>query len=393
MNETPPIKSEQRNAENENNDKENLDNLDISKIVEKIINEEEVSEKEEMVLREKIEDVIVKKELEEKWTSKESEMLVSYLKGVEQGQFKDGNLMRMEIDFDLENVKFNRLSENGKKAKIEERQEYFREKLNEQEIHNQEITAENIAKNYKELEKKLKDQIVQETEAYVNLTSLQETESLFNENGKERMQKAIESLKKSNQIALNLERLEYYRLACDNDNLKFLIEEHHIEKDYTIRMLEEALKAYDKVLQLLEKEEEALSPEEKGILTELFKKIKDNPKMTIIALLAILAGLGLVMYGPGLLAAMSTILAEKGGEEIAKTIAEKVIEESGKEAEKKVVLAGAGAFVGGVGLLGAICTLFDEEKRDKFVTFLCGTGKVYDYAWWGSSHKYDREIK
>lgn len=359
MNEYPPPPK----PEDETNTEDNQEEFGVSQIIEKIENGETVGEGEEKILREKIESVILEEKSEEEWTVEESEMMTAYLQGVREGWFKDGDLTRISVDFDLENIKFNKFNEKAKIAKIEERQEDARGELMKQEI---EVSQENISEDFEEIEKRLKDQIVEEAKAYEKLLEARSAEDIFSKEGREEMKSIINSLKKSNQLGLNLERLEYYRLACDDENLKFLIDRHHTEKDYTIRMLEEALVAYDKMLSILDKEDELLTEEERGLLTKLFELMKENPK-TLLAILAILAGLGLIAaYGPGFLAGLA---GEEAAEEIAKEVVKQVAE---KEAARKIGLAGVGAVVGCAGLLGAIYALTDEKKRDDFMKWICG---------------------
>ncbi len=358
MSEWPP------KPETETNLEENQEESSVFGIIEKIENGEQIGKEEEKMLREEIESVILEEKTKEEWTTEESEMMAAYLKGVEMRWFKKGDLVRIEVDFDLENIKFNKLNEDEKKAKIEERQKDAREKLIEQGM---EVSQENISEDFKEIEEKLQNKIVEETEVYEKLLKARSAEDIFSKESREEIKNIITSLKKSNQTELSLERLEYYHLACDDKKLRFLIDKHHIEKDYTIRMLEESLGAYDKILVLLDKKEEELTEEEKGVLAKIFKLIKENPKITIIAILTLLAGLGLIMYGPGMLAGLA-------GEEVTEEIAKEVVKQMAeKEAAKKIGLAGAGVLVGGVGLLGGIYALFDEKKRDNFMKWLCGT--------------------
>ena len=341
--------------------------MSVSGIVGEIENGEEVGKEEEKKLRGEIEKVILEDKLEGEWTVGEGEMMAAYLEGVRQGWFKEGDLTRVAVDFDLETVKFNEYKEEKKIAKIEERKKDAGEKLVKREVIE---SQEEITENFRELQGTLKNQIAEESEAYEKLVETRSAENLFSKEGRNEMIGIINSLKKSNQIELDLERLEYYHLASSDEHLKFLIEEHHTEKDYTIRMLEEALAGYDKILEILEKEERELTEEEKTMLGRISQWMKENPRYTILGLLAILAAAGLIItYGPGLLAGMG---GEKAVEEIGIEVAKQVAE---GETAKKIGLAGIGAAVGGAGLLGAALYKLSQIKEDdvrRFMEKVCG---------------------
>ncbi|MCK5332686.1 hypothetical protein KAJ41_02370 [Candidatus Parcubacteria bacterium] len=343
------------------------ENLSVDEIIEKINKGEKVNEKGEEKLRKEIEKVILTNKPKEEWTDNEAKMMTAYIMGIDQGWFKEGEMVLMEINFDLENVKFNDLNtEDEKRDWIKKRKEDAVKELIERKVIE---NSEEIDSDYEMLKTKLQEQIMEEHTAYEELCNGQSAEDLFKEKGKAKMKDIIKHLKNSNQIKLDLERLEYYNFASDDSNINDLINGHHVERDYVIRMLEQSMVALDKMTDLFDKEERGeLTEEEKGVLARIAHAIKENPKMSILAIMTLLAGIGLVaVYGPGIYAGVMALLGEHATEEIAK----KTIEQAVKQGVGKgLALTGASMAIGGAGLLAVLFTALNEEQRDNCVKWL-----------------------
>ncbi len=323
------------------------------------------------ILRNKIKDVVFGEREKKDWTDEEKKIMEAYILGVKRGNFKEKDVNLLAVDFDLENVQFERSSPENKKAKIEERKEKYKNEL----IASGAIEPEGLNDRDKleEVKKLLKERVKEESEAYNKLIEdkYRAGENPFSKENKHDLKEVIEKIKESHETELKLEKLEYYQLAVDDAQLEFMINEHHIKINYTIRMLEQALEAYDKVLELLSIEEEKLTPEQQGILTKLFELMKKNPK-SVIAILAILVASGLLIaYGPAILASLGSEAANEIGQEVVKKAAES---SAGKAVGYGAGLAGAV----GLGLLGgAIYTLTDEKQRDEFMEWLTGTKVMF----------------
>ncbi|MCK5413508.1 MAG: hypothetical protein KAI57_04005 [Candidatus Pacebacteria bacterium] len=361
-----PVESE----ETTETETEKSEDLSVVVIVKKINKGERVDEKGEMKLRKEIEKIILAKgsvdESKEVWTDDEGKMMAAYIKGIDLKWFKEGNMTRMEIDFDLKSIEFNDLeTENEKKDLIEERKKDSAEKLIEQNVVENE---EEINDNIGELKRGLQKKIEIEAKAYEDICKEQSAEDLFNESGREKMKNIIEYLKKSNQIELNLERLDYYNIASDSGKIDSMIREEHVQRDYIIRMLEQSLLALEQVKELLDKKEEDLNNEERSALEKIAQVIKENPKMTIVAVAALLAGLGLIaVYGPGIYAGVTGLAGEEVAEEIIKATMKQAVDNGAK---KGLTYLGVGAVVGGTGLIAAFYAAFDEGKRDDFMKWI-----------------------
>ncbi|MCK4918981.1 MAG: hypothetical protein KAS01_01205 [Candidatus Pacebacteria bacterium] len=357
---------------NQAEETEKSEDFSVVEIIEKIDKGEKVGKEGEMKLKKKIERIILTKgsvdESKEDWTDDEEKMMAAYIKGVNLKWFKEGNLTRMEIDFDLKSVEFNNLeTEKEKKDVIEARKKDSAEKLIEQNVVE---NSEEINDNIKELKSGLQKKLEIEAKAYEGICAGQSAEDLFNENGRKKMKDIIKNLKNSNQIELNLERLDYYNIASDNEKIDSMIREDHVQRDYIIRMLEQSLLALDQMKKLLDKEEKELTEEEKSVLAKIAQVIKENPKMTILAIAALLAGLGLIaVYGPGIYAGIAGLAGDQVAEEVAKEAVKQAVD---KGAKKGLLYVGAGAAIVGTGLIAAFYATFDEEKRDKIVEGLTG---------------------
>ncbi len=363
---TPPLPKPK--DEKEPSPEENQEVLGVSEIMEKIERGERPSLEEEKILKENIEDAILRRgsektapeemtlEEEEK-REEEKEILAAYLKGVEMEWFMEGDITRMAIDFDLETIKFNKLENREKKEKeVNSKKEEFKNDLADREIMVEDFEEMEEAK--KKMEKELTEQVLDHEDI---LAQIKNEELNFDELGKAKLKEMIYNLRENDQNLLDLHKFEYYF-----EDVNKLVEEYHTEKVYIIKMLEEALEAYDQIIILLEKKEEELKPEEQEILEKMFKWIKENKgRLTILAILTMLGALGLI-YGPGLLAGMA-------GEKVAETIAEEGIKTIAEKAgAKKLGLLG---IMGGAGLLGAVLyklSQIKEEDVDDIMSKICG---------------------
>lgn len=347
---------------------ENQEVLGVSEIMEKIERGERPSSEEEKILKENIEEAILRRgreetapeemilEEEEK-REEEKKMMAAYLKGVEMEWFMEGDITRMAIDFDLETVKFNKLENREEKEKeVNNKKEEFKNDLAGREIMVEEFEEMEEAK--KKMENDLADQVLDHEDI---LAQIKNEEINFDELGRAKLKEMIYDLRENDQNLLDLHKFEYYF-----EDINKLVEEYHTEKIYIIKMLEEALEAYDQIIILLEKKEEELKPEEQEMLEKLFKWMKEHKgRLTILAILTMLGALGLI-YGPGLLAGMA-------GEEAAEKIVEEGIKAIAEKAEaKKIGLLG---IMGGAGLLGAVLyklSQIKEEDVDDFMSKICG---------------------
>lgn len=347
---------DESSEKSKNDNQESSENQEIDRIMNDIFSEKEVSDEDEQTLRTKIEDVVLGEKTEDELTEDEEGMMIAYARGIELEWFKEGNINRMVIDFDLETVKFERFNDEEKVEKIKERRENAKEELAKEEI---DIPEEN---DYEELKDSLKNQLAKETEAYSKLYKNQNAENFLNSGGKDDLKKIIESLKNSNQIALNLERLEYYQLACQDKGLQSLIKQNHIEKDYTIRTLEGLIEKFDVIFEILNKQEELLTENEKTFLEQLTKLIREN-KLTIAAIVTLLVAGGLlVAFGPELTLIMPSLEAGLLGEKIL--IAAKSV------ATITTASVTAGTLV--TGALAGAYSYLNEERRDQICETIAG---------------------
>ncbi len=356
----PPIPEDE--TEIETNPEENQEVLGVSEIMEKIERGEKPSREEEKILKENIEDAILRRgsektapeemtmEEEEK-REKEKEMLAAYLKGVEMEWFMEGDITRMAIDFDLETIKFNKLENRGKKEKeVNSKKEEFKNDLADREIMVEDFEEMEEAK--KKMEKELTEQVLDHEDI---LAQIKNEELNFDELGKAKLKEMIYNLKENDQNLLDLNKFEYYFEGIDD-----LVEEYHTEKIYIIKMLEEALEAYDQIIILLEKKEEELKPEERKMLEKLFQFIKENPKLTLLAVLAFLLGLGLLTCGMPGIPGMPGAPGMPGMPGVGGIV---------------TALKTAGGVAGGAGLLGAALyklSQIKEEDVDDFMSKICG---------------------
>ena len=156
---------------------------------------------------------------------------------------------------------------------------------------------------------------------------------------------------------IDLTKLEYIEAELDNPDK--LLRDH----SYRLAKIENLEKAVDFFENGLEK----LGEEEGNLLEQFLEWLKKHPELLeAAALIALAAGFA--------------FLAEPAAEAIAAT-------------GITLKLAGAVKSAAIMGCLMAGHALADEKQRDKFMAWITGTGKVPDWAWWGSTHKYEQERK
>ena len=272
----PPPESEPE----ETNSDENQEELGVSEIVEKINNKEKITGEEEEKLRTEIQNTICEEKPEEEWTAEEREAQSAYSKGIKEDLFEERRERSATLDFDLESIKYNRSSREGKEEKVKERVEDAESGLAEKEIIMSEYhDLEKREEKKNELKNELERIIDEKMEIYKEINEEEiVTADIFSEEGREKLKKAINVLKESDQALLNLRRFEYYFFA--SDELESLIEKSHIEKDFEIRGLEKMSKSYDGIMELLNKKEGELTLKEIDIREKMKQWMKKHPKAT-----------------------------------------------------------------------------------------------------------------
>lgn len=338
-------------------DIENQERLSVSEIMEKIENGKEVGEEEEKKLRTAIEEVVLTEKREEEWTAEEEKMLSVYSRGVNEGLFPESEKISVTLSFDLESIKYNRSRKEEKRETVKKRVEDAESGLAGEGIIMSEYLEDLEKREEKRIELKEEMERINDEKIDIYRKFYEEeinTEDILSEKGREDLMEIINALKESNQVLLNLKRFEYYSFATDD--FESLIEKSHLENDFEIRRLEELLGSYDRVINLLSKKEEELTPEEKNKLDRLRQWIKENPKTTLAVVIAFLVVLGLATYGiPA--AGMPGMPGMPG---VGGVFA---------------VLKTARGVMGGAGILGAALyklSQIKEEDVDDFMSKICG---------------------
>jgi len=374
----PPPESEPE----ETNSDENQEELGVSEIVEKINNKEKITGEEEEKLRTEIQNTICEEKPEEEWTAEEREAQSAYSKGIKEDLFEERRERSATLDFDLESIKYNRSSREEKEKTVENRIKDAQAGLagTEEEIimsEYQDLEKREEKKN--ELKNELERIIDEKMEIYKEINEEEiVTADIFSEEGREKLKKAINVLKESDQALLNLRRFEYYSFA--SDELESLIEKSHIEKDFEIRGLEKMSKSYDGIMELLNKKEgkeEELTPEERSIRKKMQQWMEDHPRATLaIAILALAAIAGVAWHFGG------PVLMAKWGAE--KVMEEAIVAEVAKGSAagkgvawmgylgKGAAYVGAGAGIAGkAGILGWLATI-KQKNIDRAMSVLTG---------------------
>ena len=243
-----------------------------------------------------------------------------------------------------------------KEIEIGEKKAEFEEKLFKKEIKE---SGEEIARKKKEIEKTIKES----TEKYEDmekrfkdLLSQNEVCNLLKDDEKAELMEILGSLSAVIRNEVDLRKLEYIETKFNNPD--GLLEDHA----YRIAEIENLERASD----FFETGLLRLGEEEGDLLEKFMEFLKDHPELLkYAALIALLAGFA--------------FLAEPAAEAIVAT---------GIMIKAATVLKSAAI----IGSLFAAYALTDEKQRDKFMSWITGTGKVPDWAWIGLD-KYGEEKK
>ncbi|MCK4592198.1 hypothetical protein KAT63_02020 [Candidatus Parcubacteria bacterium] len=271
----------------------------------------------------------------------------------------------MAVEKDIKNnrriAEWETKDDEKKEDAIEEKDLEFKErfefKKGKREIEESRIE---VAKKKKEIKKAVKESTEKYKdmeEKFKNLLSQNEVCNLLEKDEKEELMGILGSLSTVIKNEIDLRKLEYIEAKLDNPD-KLL--ENHAYCIVEIENLEKAALFFDKGL-------ERLGEEEGDLLEKFLKFLKDHPELLKYATLIALA-VGFV----SLAAPAAEVIAETG---------------------IMLKLAGAVKSAAIIGCLMAGYTLIDEKKRDGFMAWITGTGKVPDWAWFFSDYKYGQESK
>ena len=284
-------------------------------------------------------------ELEEKEEEQLKEIGIEVGKAIEEderiAEWKTKGKEEKEDAIEKKNIEFKETFEFKKdKKEITEAREEIAKK--EKEINK---AVEESVKRYKEMEDRFK-----------NLLSQDGGCDILEKEDKKELMEILGSLSAVIRNEIDLTKLKYIKAELDNPEK--LLEDHA----YRMAKIENLEKAADFFENGLEK----LGEEEGSLLEEFLKFLKDHPELLTAAVLI----------------ALAAVLAEPAVEAVA-------------GAGIILKLAGAIGAVKSAGVIGTLLVgyaLTDEKQRDKFMAWICGTGKVYDFAWWGLD-KYGEEKK
>lgn len=268
-----------------------------------------------------------------------------------------GDIMKEDVKF----TAWRNKEQKEKKDAIEKKNIKFKEtfelKKDKKEIKE---AKEEITEKKKEIEKSVKESIEKYKEmedGFRDLLSQNEVCDILKKEDKEDLMKILGSLSAVIRNEIDLTKLEYIETELDNPDK--LLRDH----SYRLAKIENLEKAVDFFENGLEK----LGEEEGNLLEQFLEWLKEHPELLeVAALIALAAGFAF----------------------LAKPVAEAI---AGTGIVLK--LAGAVKSVAVIGSLFAAYALIDEKQRDKFMAWITGMGKVPDWAWWGSTHKYEQEKK
>ena len=268
-----------------------------------------------------------------------------------------GDIINEDTEFTVWRNKEKKDKEDAIEKKNIEFKKAFEFKKDKKEIKE---AGEEITEKKKEIEKAVKESIEKYKEmedGFKDLLSQNEVCDILKKEDKEDLMKILGSLSAVIGNEINLTKLEYIEAELDNPDK--LLRDH----PYRLAKIENLEKAADFFDNGLEK----LGEEEGALLEQFLEWLKEHPELLeAAALIALAAGFA--------------FLAEPAAEAIAAT-------------GITLKIAGAVKSAAVMGCLLAGYALIDEKQRDKFMAWITGTGRVPDWAWWGSTHKYEQEKK
>lgn len=250
--------------------------------------------------------------------------------------------------------------EGGKKVDIKDKNDRFKENLEFKEGEKAIKEAkEEIAEKRDKIEKAVEESIEKYEdmeERFKNLLSQDEACNMLKEGDKKDLKEILGSLSEVFKNEIDLSKLEYIETELNNPE-KLL-------RDHSYRL--EKIEGLEKAVDFFENGLERLGEEEGDLLEKFLEFLKNHPELLkAAALIALAAGF--------------LFLAEPAAEAIAAT-----------GIMLKVGAALKSAAI--IGSLFAAYALTDEKQRDRFMSWITGTGKVPDWAWMGLD-KYGEEKK